>query len=253
MKRQLAVPKDGEERAIQLTFEAKGQGHREDDYMIEDRENICVVCGSAKSLTLHHVVPYVYRQWFPLIMKSKSSRDLLLVCKNCHDLYERQGMCLKKQLASTYDFPLEGKGWIRVPKNGNARKAASALVRAHAKIPPARIEVLRKTVEDFWDEKKSEGSAIDDSGTTWKDLTWDQVLTLCCDLEDAIRGPDFVEHGEGVVKRLMAERRIDHQGKERWPALENFIKLWRQHFLDHAKPNHLSSKWSVDSEIYNND
>lgn len=62
--------------------------------MLEDRENHCVVCASQNGLTLHHVVshhlsdcvlalrclsytrtlkvPYVYRQWFPLSIKSKS-------------------------------------------------------------------------------------------------------------------------------------------------------------------------------------
>lgn len=66
--------------------------------MLEDRENHCVVCASQNGLTLHHVVshhlsdcvlalcclsytwtlkvPYVYRQWFPLSIKSKSVRGV---------------------------------------------------------------------------------------------------------------------------------------------------------------------------------
>lgn len=54
LKRDLATMLD--EKAIQLTFEAKGEGHAENDYMIEDRDNFCVVCASHKDLTLHHVV-----------------------------------------------------------------------------------------------------------------------------------------------------------------------------------------------------
>lgn len=53
LDRELAVKRDKEEHAIQLTFEAKGQGHDENDYMIEDRKNICVVCASQAGLTLH--------------------------------------------------------------------------------------------------------------------------------------------------------------------------------------------------------
>lgn len=63
LDRELAVKRDDEERAIQLTFEAKGQGHDENDYMIEDRKNICVVCASQAGLTLHHVVSFIL---FPL-------------------------------------------------------------------------------------------------------------------------------------------------------------------------------------------
>jgi hypothetical protein len=44
-----------EDKAIQLVFDAKGDGHSEGDYMVEDRANICVSCGSPNALTLHHI------------------------------------------------------------------------------------------------------------------------------------------------------------------------------------------------------
>lgn len=66
------MKRDKEEHAIQLTFEAKGQGHDENDYMIEDRKNICVVCASQAGLTLHHVVSpwslYPYDRWIDFLM-----------------------------------------------------------------------------------------------------------------------------------------------------------------------------------------
>ncbi|KAI8144253.1 hypothetical protein BJV82DRAFT_608870 [Fennellomyces sp. T-0311] len=248
LTRDLAVAKDNEEHAIMLTFEAKGEGHSAGDYMVEDRENMCVVCASADGLTLHHVVPYVYRQWFPLSIKSKSSRDLLLLCKECHDQYERHATALKKSLATKYELPLEGKGWIRVPENRAARKAATALLHVADKIPSARQDELRSTINTFWEKKKQ--SEVD--GDDWTKLEWEQVLKKCCELQDLFQGKDFIEHGQGVVQHLATNKSIDNDGKERWPDLEIFIKQWRQHFLDHSKPRYLSERWTVDGSIYTN-
>lgn len=55
MNKDLAELMNGEKKAIQLKFEAKGDGHDEGDYMIEDRSNICVSCGTSNNLTMHHV------------------------------------------------------------------------------------------------------------------------------------------------------------------------------------------------------
>jgi hypothetical protein len=43
------------DKAIKLLFVAKGDGHAEGDYMVEDKANICVSCGASKALTLHHI------------------------------------------------------------------------------------------------------------------------------------------------------------------------------------------------------
>ncbi|KAI9249438.1 hypothetical protein BDA99DRAFT_523783 [Phascolomyces articulosus] len=260
LTRELAAVKDNEERSIQLNFDTKGEGHAEDDYMVEDRSNFCVICASTDGLTLHHVVPYVYRQWFPLTIKSKSSRDLLLVCKQCHDQYERHATSLKKSLATKYELPLEGKGWVRVPENRTARKAASALLRAADKIPVERKKELENTVHSFWEQKKQDPTQTNDKRkensndstepTDWRSLDWDQVLQKCCELEDLFQGSNFIEHGQGVVQHLMVNKSVDDNGKEGWPDLESFVKQWRQHFLDHSKPQHLSDRWTVGGEIY---
>lgn len=77
MKRDLATLLPKETRSIKLTFEAKGEGHEQGDYMIEDRSNICVSCGGNQQLTIHHVVPEMYRHWMPLAVKSKSVSSLV--------------------------------------------------------------------------------------------------------------------------------------------------------------------------------
>ncbi|KAI8077885.1 uncharacterized protein BX664DRAFT_343729 [Halteromyces radiatus] len=251
LKRNLAKLIPGE-RTIQLTFEAKGNGHKEGDYMVEERINTCVACNATELLTMHHVVPEMYRRAMPLSIKSKSSRDILLLCKQCHHLYEDKATQLKKELMKQYDCPLEGKGWINSAEKRQVRKAATALLRFEDKIPQQRRDELILVVKEYYDrhENQNEPISYDDDGRI---MAWKTILEQYSRLEDVYRGPDFIDHGTCVIRQLMEKGKITSEdGKqERWPELENFIKLWRQHFLDHLEPKYLSASWTVNGEIYN--
>ncbi|ORX59811.1 hypothetical protein DM01DRAFT_1318003 [Hesseltinella vesiculosa] len=272
LDRHLAIPHPEQKRAIQLTFEAAGDGHAKDKYMIEDRDNACVACSSQASLTKHHVVPEVYRRAMPVSIKSKSvnaikknwssttdllllltglqSRDILILCKYCHDKYERHAVDMKKKLAEKYSCPLEGKGWVQMPEHRSVKKAAQALRMppdALAKIPKDRTDQLTQIVETFRDNTPS-----------IKGCPWSQVLAHCADLRDRVRGPDFVDHGTFVINQLARDDsktpNDSKDGSQSPPlilddALKRFIKMWRQHFLDHAQPKHLSHHWSVEAPI----
>ncbi|KAI7903317.1 uncharacterized protein BX663DRAFT_433862, partial [Cokeromyces recurvatus] len=240
LKRELATLLKDEPKAIKLNFEAKGDGHKEGDYMIEDRSNICVACGDTEQLTMHHVVPEMYRQWMPLVIKSKSSRDLLLLCKHCHDEYEQKAIKLKKECVKRFNIPLEGKGWIYLPEHKKVKKAASALIRSSDKIPKERQEVLKNIITEFWNAQHNNN----------KEEEWNTILKKCSTLIDHYKGPDYIEHGQSAVQQLTVNLVINEKGKETWPDLEAFIREWRQHFLDHLKPRYLSSSWTVNGDIY---
>ncbi|KAI8330939.1 hypothetical protein EDC96DRAFT_548853 [Choanephora cucurbitarum] len=239
IKKDLASLIPNESRAIKLNFEAKGSGHAHGDYMTEDRSNVCVACGGDQYLTMHHVVPEMYRHWMPLVVKSKSSRDLLLLCKHCHDNYEQKATAFKKQGVKRFNIPLEGRGWISLPEHKRAKKAASALIRSSDKIPFDRQQVLKETVIQFWNDYDKK-----------EDVSFDQILTVCSELQDHFKGPDFVEHGQEAIRQLTATCVMNEDGQPTWPDLEAFIKEWRQHFLDHVKPKQLSPLWTVDATIY---
>lgn len=248
LKRDLAVMLPDEPRSIKLTFEAKGDGHKKDDYMVEDRSNICVSCGTDQHLTIHHVVPEMYRHWMPLVVKSKSSRDLLLLCKQCHNDYEGEAMKFKKAGVKRFNIPLEGQGWVTLPEYKVAKKAASALIRSSDKIPAARQEVLKETVTNFW--KKHGQEVRKANNLEIEEGDWDAILNTCSELEDHFKGPDFIEHGNSAIQQLTERVEFNDKKQETWPDLEAFIKEWRQHFLDHINPQFLSDKWSVDADIY---
>ncbi|RKP22950.1 hypothetical protein SYNPS1DRAFT_19325, partial [Syncephalis pseudoplumigaleata] len=244
---------------IQLNFVARGRGRAGDAYYLEERHNRCVGCGGDRHLTMHHVVPELYRQHMPLTVKSRSCHDILPLCGHCHDQYERLAMDRKKALALQYGVPLEGKGWIVCREEGAVRRAASALLLHRHRMPEARQEMLAKQVMAWWQKQQQQQPACTSMehgqpGNT--DTIMDiprRVLEEASMLEQRIKGPDFVEHGAYVVAQLLQHQAVAGQedgGQTRWPDLEAFIRQWRQHFIDHVRPAHLSAHWHVDASIY---
>lgn len=188
---------------------------------------------------------------------------MLLLCKNCHSGYEQSAMNFKKQGVKRFNIPLEGHGWVYLPHYKTAKKAATALIRSADKIPENRQQELKDTVLKFWKEygkeveaekeAKEEGAENKEETTDEKQDTkadWNTILEKCSLLEDHYKGPDFIEHGNSAIQQLTKNCVLNDKGQETWPYLEKFIKEWRQHFLDHVEPKHLSKLWTVDGDIY---
>ncbi|KAJ4457155.1 hypothetical protein PAPYR_7449 [Paratrimastix pyriformis] len=51
------------------------------------------------ALTKHHIVPYLYRHYFPHALKAHLSHDVVLLCHACHERYEQHADCLKTTIA----------------------------------------------------------------------------------------------------------------------------------------------------------
>ncbi|KAK9701436.1 hypothetical protein K7432_011715 [Basidiobolus ranarum] len=229
-----------DDKSIRLNFETKGTGRAGDEFYLEDQENICVVCGGINKLSLHHVVPDMYRRHMPECIKSRSSFDLLPLCLNCHDEYEKFAMQYKKSLVKKYLAPLEGTGWTLYPENRPVSRAAAALIKSRDKIPPSRILELEGIVMAWWNQTHENTNLITDS-----------ILDLAAQLVDREKSEQYKEHGKIVVDQLMECSSVTNECRERWPDLEVFIMSWRQHFLQHARPRYLSDNWSVEQSIYN--
>ncbi|KAF9576683.1 hypothetical protein EC968_005456 [Mortierella alpina] len=117
--------------SIHLTFAPAGQGHVNDPYFLEERENKCVVCAKETAeagATMLHVVPEQYRKWFPLRLKSHSSHDIVVACPECNAQWDREAAIVRKEIVRMYGIPLEGVGWIKDYEAGAAKRAAGAVV-----------------------------------------------------------------------------------------------------------------------------
>jgi exonuclease 3'-5' domain-containing protein 2 len=197
-----------EPRIIQLKFTPKGDGHDEDGYYGEKLKNICVVCGTSKNLTKHHVVPAQFRKHFSDEFKNKSHFDVLTVCVKHHMEYELRADILCNQLARELGF----RHMHELPEDvylwNEANRLRHGLVSHADKIPV--VKVIK------WLDKL-------------KFYTGNPSLSLS-DLEDLhFKKPKYV-----TVAHLVVQSQDD---------IFDFILMWRQHFLDMADPQHLSEKW----------
>ncbi|RUS24796.1 hypothetical protein BC938DRAFT_473061, partial [Jimgerdemannia flammicorona] len=176
------------------------------------------------------------------------SRDLLLVCKECHSAYEQAATVFKKAIAERFGIPLEGRGWVRDAEKGSVQRAASAILRnrkrrrlgvgGSAGIPEERVNALEDVVSQWWTREH---------GGDMERLT-DGMLQQACSLSELSKSVDFISHGEYVVQQLMAEK-----SGERWPQLEAFVEEWRAHFIAHTGGTpFLSSRWCISGRVYNN-
>ncbi|KAJ2077498.1 hypothetical protein H4R24_005090 [Coemansia sp. RSA 988] len=246
---------------IQLNFENKGTGRRDEPFYLQDMSNKCVVCGVSELLTMHHVVPRQYRQYMEEAVKSHSSHDLLPLCIDCHDGYERYAVQFKQHISLCFDAPLEGIGWIERTDVGKGRRAASALLsRCVDKIPHERLAQLRAIVmkvacqhADLFSPETREGISryVDGESTRNSSLFPEtKLLEELSVMETRVKGPGFRCHGEIVVSAIAAHTGsgalCNHCLEMAHNGIPGLVTVWRKHFIEHALPQHLPDHWAVE-------
>ena len=221
LSRNLASIYQGNPNDIILKFTPKGLGSNGDKYSISDKKNICVVCGLSEleEITRHHIVPLIYRKHFPLEIKSRSAHDIVPICIEHHYNYERvHALALKRELAEKYNAPLEK---IR---NEDAKyligvKAAYVIVLNEDKIPTDRLKILKERVREALGKKH---------------ITDKDIFNLSkVDPKECYSQID--SHGKIVVDALK--------------DLQEFVEMWRQHFIDSMKPKFMPEYWNVKRPI----
>lgn len=201
---------------VKLNFEPKGLGNHNKDWGLSEMPNKCVVCGEKEFLTRHHVVPYSYRRYFPLEIKSHNFHDVLSVCVDCHESYERYADELKLELSSKYDAPINGE----IEKRKDVvkySKMASTLLRDDINIPKQRINELRDEIKSFFGIKR---------------LTQARLKSM-------------VDIRPTVIKKTHGKMVIEKVGN-----LQDFVEMWREHFIDKMNPEFLPKNWSIKNNIY---
>ncbi|BFZ58399.1 hypothetical protein PYCC9005_005461 [Savitreella phatthalungensis] len=216
---------DGESvgRAIRLTFAPRGKGRTRDGdaWYLEQQTNRCVVCGAPERLTLHHVVPAQYRRHMPDRYKSHGSHDVLPVCIVCHAAYEGHAEKVKNKLVERYAAPRDGVGWIRHDVSA-IRSAASALLNWADRIPEGRLQEYRARLERHYGGEVTENRLQEASA-----------------LQVAVKGPRYKDHGLLVVEQLNDADDLDE-----------FVRMWRRHFIECMSPAFLSTTWSTEDPVF---
>lgn len=199
---------------IKLNFKPNGMGNHNKEYGLSEMMNVCVNCGSKDNLTRHHVVPICYRKYFPIEIKSHNFHDVLPMCVNCHELYERKADDLKKNLDKDYNAPINGKSTII--KISKFIKMAKTLINDNISLPNSRIIDLRKRIKRQFGIKR---------------LTKSKLIEISKIKVKSNR----ISHGKIVIDKI--------------ENLQLFVEMWRKHFIDNNSCDFLPKKWDIKNKI----
>lgn len=202
---------NGTRRRIKLLFQPKGPGNRGEEYELSEKHSNCVVCGKESDLTRHHVIPECFRKHMPLTIKDKNMYDVLLVCLKCHLKYEGQAHLLKKKL-----FAADEKIMLHMEKAKHfecACKLARVFAKYYEKVPPVRMLELKQRFIHLTGFEYYPGADVK--------------------LENDFKNMK-------TAGQMMVEKLEDY---------EEFIIMWRKHFVDTMKPNFLSPHWKYDRKL----
>lgn len=204
---------------VKLLFNPVDEGNRGDDYSLAKKLNKCVVTGSEniEELTKHHITPYCYRKYLPDEYKSANSHDIVPITYDEHRAYERKADGLKFKLARLYNAPIDGHDGVD-HKLFYAIKAARDLTMHGHKMPAQRTEELKNTIKKYTGKRVTKNTIKE-----LNDTSFDKAGRV-------------KSHGEIVIEKLMLE------GGD---AIQEFVEMWREHFITHAEPKYMPKHWDV--------
>lgn len=176
------------------------------DSIIVPRENICVCCGTSNDLTRHHVIPHEYSKFMGVKFKKCNYGNVLAVCFKCHQEYEMEAKKLKIILADKYNAPFIDRYSIQI-------FSLCFTILNSEKIP------YQKIIELY------------------------DALSIATNLPKSALTEDF------MIKQLEERHRKNNKTHSElvWEAIKNspddFISMWKSHFIEHAKPQYLPLFW----------
>ncbi|XP_066390870.1 protein RRP6-like 3 isoform X2 [Miscanthus floridulus] len=171
VQRNLAKLIEDSPPAIMLLFEPKGRPEDEDnEFYIQSKKNICVVCGEKSHYIRYRIIPSCYRMHFPEHLKSHRSHDIVLLCVDCHEIAHSAAEKYKRRIAEEFGIPLfvqkiMNSGDISLITNTSVsedklngtgvsplqlRTAAMALLRHGSTMPLKRCEELMQIVKSYY-------------------------------------------------------------------------------------------------------
>ena len=213
---------------IQLLFTPKA--YSGGGYEKSIKNNVCVGCGSKEYHMRHYVVPYAYRTLLPKRYKTHLSHDVVILCPDCHLLCEHETQLRMKELEDLR--PQECRNASFVDQHlQRVRSAALALLRWRDKLPLAKIDEYNALICHY----------LKISCDSVEELSSKQ-LQEAIDVDCRMPNPKYIPGPEYVVRSLNND-----DGK-----IEEFIKEWRQHFVDTLQPRFLPEGWSIDAPVTSN-
>lgn len=207
---------------VRLNFEPSGRARGAvGDYYRVIKENQCVVCGRTKDLVRKNVVPHEYRTFFPLVMKSKTSHDIVLLCMPCHQQSNIKDQNMRKSLEAEYNAPIKeiisSENMDAIKIQGKELRTARALLK-EKNIPDWRKKELEEHLKKTYPNQK---------------ITEDFLQVLLSKDKEKPKNSS-ASHAKIVVDAF----------KEKECLIE-LEKRWRQHFITSMEPKYLPELWDI--------
>jgi len=253
LKKGLAKKIKGSEPSIRLNFETKGNGYENDDlFGLSERKPVCVVSGKdirnangEYGLQKHHVVPYCYRKWFRDEYKSKNHHDVLLVTDEIHRNYEYHATNYKDNMAEKYGVrtivDLNGE-YSRMltdfsKKQVKVLSSLSALIHSFNQIPKSKIISTLNFISEVSGIKRDflYGLNMIQLYKFYRLISDDRHNNIVALKKQ--NKPEY-DHGFQVVSKLDTHEKI-----------EEFVRMWRTHFVETTNPQHLPIGWSINYKV----
>ena len=234
------------DNSIKLTFVPRGNGFEDNEEFGRNVRIVrCVVTGLNDDLQRHHIVPYCYRTYFPEEYKSKNHHDVVLINHEVHSKYEKHAIEYKDEIAKIYNVQtigeLNAEYTRRLRETGKDNSillnAIHSIFKSYNKLPNEikleKLHFISECTEIPLDFLIS--------------LNYIQLYKLYLLLKekqitDTLQFKEEnkkqFEHGYHVVQKLNTEEKI-----------EEFVKLWRNHFIRTMKPKYMPKGWSIDFRI----
>ena len=216
---------------FQLKFQPKGKGYSLYPELITKRFNICVVCGDTDplNLTKHHCVPSRYRKLFPHQYKARASHDIVPLCPDCHEKYERSVATREIEKSICEEIGVETISPEDEEYNRKFRTIALAknIIKYGESIPTKRLSELEQKIKSVFNIPNITKSEL-------------KKLIKETKLEPGLYRLSQKSNWDKAVKNHLKTH----------DAIDIFIKRWRQHFVDTMKPQFLPDFWSVDMPIF---
>lgn len=286
LNRDLADVIDVNPPTLRLKFQPGGVGHVGDKYYLTEKRNCCVVCGSAKDLSRHHVMPRVFRSYFPEEIKDHNYHDVLLLCLQCHIRYEKDASDHKQEICDELGISMNHCWQTYLPDLGEAVKAAKSYCHdvAVCKIKVRERETARvkfekflsdlagkkridaiKLARDFFGAGLEKAKNYVDNGVLPEGFTlgedppefdpvalrerWVQVV------KDYLKKEEITEEEIREVAGLTpwvpleGHRNYGKTVLDKIGDLQAFTERWRNHFIRVMEPKFLPDHWEITKKL----
>jgi exonuclease 3'-5' domain-containing protein 2 len=203
-----------------LTFQPNGLGYaNQDDFYFSPRENKCVSCGNDdySILTRHHIVPTCYRKWMPREYKSHNCYDVVKLCRECHDEYETEAQELKFKIADDLGVEI----FKRMANISTIKGYANTLLSHLIKLPDDIFNKMYNSVSEYINKKY---------------LGYDDL--------ESILSMKYSEHPNYKSWGLECIEKVE--------CIDEFIIMWRKHFIEYMQPKYMPDGWEVDKNMKKN-